>query len=106
MAWLKANSISGDGSKRIFGQMRFRFDAQKWHPTGDRLYWLLVPVGDVSADEAPRRDTSLEKLAALKPVFDPEGTTTAGNAPGVNDGASCVLVASEEWARRRGIAGL
>ena len=35
----------------------------------------------------PRRDTSLEKLASLKPVFDPEGTTTAGNAPGVNDGA-------------------
>ena len=42
----------------------------------------------------------------LKPVFDPEGTTTAGNAPGVNDGASCVLVASEEWARRRGIEPL
>ena len=47
----------------------------------------------------PRRDTTLEKLAALKPVFDPEGTTTAGNAPGVNDGASCVIVCSEEWAR-------
>ena len=60
------------------------------------------PVGDVDADESPRRDTSLEKLAALKPVFDPEGTTTAGNAPGVNDGASCVLVASEEWARGAG----
>ena len=50
-------------------------------------------------DEGPRRDTSLEKLAALKPVFDPEGTTTAGNAPGVNDGAACVVVASEEFAR-------
>jgi acetyl-CoA C-acetyltransferase len=63
----------------------------------------IVPIGDVAADESPRRDTSLEKLASLKPVFDPEGTTTAGNAPGVNDGASCVVVASEEWARRRGI---
>ena len=63
----------------------------------------IVPVGEVDADEAPRRDTSLEKLATLKPVFDPDGTTTAGNAPGVNDGAGCVLVASEEWARRRGI---
>ena len=42
----------------------------------------IVPVGDVDTDEGPRRDTSLEKLAALKPVFDPEGTTTAGNAPG------------------------
>ena len=40
------------------------------------------PVNGVEADEAPRRDTSLEKLAGLKPVFDPEGTTTAGNAPG------------------------
>ena len=66
----------------------------------------IVPVGDVAADESPRRDTSLEKLATLKPVFDPEGTTTAGNAPGVNDGASCVVVASEEWARRRGLEPL
>jgi acetyl-CoA C-acetyltransferase len=39
----------------------------------------------------------------LKPVFDAEGTTTAGNAPGVNDGASCVIVTSEEFARRRGL---
>ena len=53
-----------------------------------------------------RRDTTLEKLAALRPVFDPEGTTTAGNAPGVNDGASCVVVCSEEWARGRGIEPL
>jgi acetyl-CoA C-acetyltransferase len=66
----------------------------------------LVPVGDVKADEGPRRDTSLEQLAALRPVFDENGTTTAGNAPGVNDGASCVLVASEEWARRRGVVPL
>jgi acetyl-CoA C-acetyltransferase len=66
----------------------------------------IVPVGDLDADESPRRDTSLEKLTALKPVFDPDGTTTAGNAPGVNDGASCVIVASEEWARKRGIEPL
>ena len=63
----------------------------------------IVPVGDVAADESVRRDTSYEKLAALKPLFDPEGTTTAGNAPGVNDGASCVVVCSEEFARRRGL---
>jgi acetyl-CoA C-acetyltransferase len=66
----------------------------------------LVPVGDVTADEGVRRDTTLEKLAALKPVFDPEGTTTAGNAPGVNDGASCVIVCSDEFARRRGLEPL
>jgi len=63
----------------------------------------LVPVGDVAVDEGPRRDTSLEKLAALKPVFDPEGTTTAGNAPGVNDGAGALVVTSEEFARKRGL---
>jgi acetyl-CoA C-acetyltransferase len=63
----------------------------------------LVPVDDVVADEGIRRDTSAESLARLKPVFDPEGTTTAGNAPGVNDGASCVIVTSEEYARRRGL---
>lgn len=66
----------------------------------------IVAVGDVTADEAVRRDTTLEKLAALDPVFDPEGTTTAGNAPGVNDGASCVVVCSEEHARRRGLEPL
>jgi len=63
----------------------------------------LVPVGDVTSDESVRPDTTLEKLASLQPVFDPEGTTTAGNAPGVNDGASCVIVASEEFARERGL---
>jgi acetyl-CoA C-acetyltransferase len=66
----------------------------------------IVPVGDVAADESVRRDTTVEKLASLKPVFDPEGTTTAGNAPGVNDGASCVVVCSEEWARKRGLVPL
>jgi acetyl-CoA C-acetyltransferase len=66
----------------------------------------IVPVGELSADESVRRGTTLEKLAALKPVFDPEGTTTAGNAPGVNDGASCVIVCSEEWAAGRGLEPL
>jgi acetyl-CoA C-acetyltransferase len=66
----------------------------------------IVPVGDVTADEGIRRDTTLEKLAALQPVFDPEGTTTAGNAPGVNDGASCVVVCSEEFAAHRGLEPL
>jgi acetyl-CoA C-acetyltransferase len=66
----------------------------------------IVPVGEVAADESIRRDTSLERLAALKPVMDPEGTITAGNAPGVNDGASCVIVCSEEFAKRRGLEPL
>jgi acetyl-CoA C-acetyltransferase len=66
----------------------------------------IVPVGDLTADEAIRRGTTVEKLAALEPVFDQDGTTTAGNAPGVNDGASCVIVCSEEWARNRGLEPL
>jgi acetyl-CoA C-acetyltransferase len=66
----------------------------------------IVAVGDVTADEAIRRGTTVDALAALKPVFDPEGTTTAGNAPGVNDGASCVVVCSEEWAAKRGLEPL
>jgi len=66
----------------------------------------IVPVGDLDHDEGPRRDTSLEALAKLKPVFDSGGTTTAGNAPGVNDGASCVVVCSEEFAKRRGLEPL
>jgi len=66
----------------------------------------IVAVGDLEADEGPRRDTSIEKLASLKPVFDPEGTTTAGNAPGVNDGASALVLTSEEFAKKRGLEPL
>jgi acetyl-CoA C-acetyltransferase len=66
----------------------------------------IVPVGELEVDEGPRRDTSIEALAKLKPVFDPEGTTTAGNAPAVNDGASCVVVCSEAFAERRGLEPL
>jgi acetyl-CoA C-acetyltransferase len=63
----------------------------------------LVSVNGVEVDEAPRRDTTLEKLASLRPIFDPEGTTTAGNAPGVNDGAGALVVTSEEFAKQRGL---
>ena len=63
----------------------------------------IVAVDGVDTDEAPRRDTSLERLAALPPVFDSDGTTTAGNAPGVNDGAGALVVTSEEFARERGL---
>jgi acetyl-CoA C-acetyltransferase len=66
----------------------------------------IVPVGDLDHDEGPRRDTSLEALANLRPVFDSKGTTTAGNAPGVNDGASCVVVCSEQFAKRRNLEPL
>lgn len=56
----------------------------------------------VSEDEAPRRDTSVELLAKLSPAFGANGTITAGNAPGVNDGAAVLVLMSEERARREG----
>jgi acetyl-CoA C-acetyltransferase len=54
-------------------------------------------------DESPRSDTTLEKLAALKPAFQKSGTVTAGNAPGVSDGAAAVVVTSSERAASLGI---
>jgi acetyl-CoA C-acetyltransferase len=53
----------------------------------------------VEIDESPRRDTTLEALAKLPPIFMENGTHTAGNAPGVNDGAGALVVASDDWAR-------
>jgi acetyl-CoA C-acetyltransferase len=57
----------------------------------------------VSADEQPRPDTTIEGLARLKPVFQADGTITAGNAPGVNDGATAILLMSGAEAQRRGL---
>jgi acetyl-CoA C-acetyltransferase len=54
----------------------------------------------VEVDEAPRRESSLETLAKLRSAFSKEGAHTAGNAPGVNDGAGALVLASEEWARQ------
>jgi acetyl-CoA C-acetyltransferase len=56
----------------------------------------------VEIDEAPRRDTTLETLAKLPPIFMKDGTHTAGNAPGVNDGGGAIVLASDEWAKRNG----
>ena len=60
----------------------------------------------VRMDEGPREDTSIEALAKLKPAFKEGGTVTAGNAPGVNDGAAALVVSSDEVARRLGRAPL
>lgn len=56
----------------------------------------------IAEDEAPRRETSLEQLAKLSPVFGANGTITAGNAPGVNDGAAALVLMSEERAMKEG----
>jgi acetyl-CoA C-acetyltransferase len=55
-------------------------------------------------DEHNRPGTTLDGLAALKPAFRPDGTITAGNAPGINSGAAAVVLADEDWARDRGLA--
>lgn len=57
----------------------------------------------VDTDEGPRRDASLERLSQLKPAFKPDGTITAGNAPSVNDGATAVVIASEEKVKELGL---
>jgi acetyl-CoA acetyltransferase family protein len=62
----------------------------------------IVPVEGVAHDTGPRPDTSMERLAALKPAFDPAGTITAGNASPVTDGASAVLLMSERRAAEEG----
>ena len=75
-----------------------------------RLSEEIVPVtvkgrkGDtvVEVDEGPRRDTSLEVLAKLPPIFMKDGTHTAGNAPGVNDGGGALVLSSDEWAKQHG----
>lgn len=56
----------------------------------------------IDRDEAPRADTSLDALAKLPPIFVKDGTHTAGNSPGVNDGAAALVVASDDWAQANG----
>jgi 3-oxoadipyl-CoA thiolase len=62
----------------------------------------LVPVGEVGVDEHPRPQTNAAALAGLKPAFREDGTVTAGNASGINDGAAALVIASEEVARELG----
>jgi 3-oxoadipyl-CoA thiolase len=66
----------------------------------------LVPVGDAGRDEHPRPDTDTGKLSGLKPAFRENGTVTAGNSSGINDGAAAIVVASEEKAHALGVEPL
>ncbi len=79
---------------------------------GGKFKKEIVPVevpqrkGDpmvIDTDESPREDTDLQALAKLRPVFKKDGTVTAGNAPGINDGASAVVVASESSCEKLGL---
>jgi 3-oxoadipyl-CoA thiolase len=90
-------------------QDAFALESQRRHSeaaASGRFRDELVPVDDVVADEHPRPDTTLEKLAALKPAFREGGTLTAGNSSGINDGAAALVVASEEKAAELGIEPL
>lgn len=74
---------------------------------GEEIVSVEIPQrkGDplkIEHDEAPRKDTSIERLSKLKPVFNQAGTITAGNAPGVNDGAGALVLMSEERAKQEG----
>jgi 3-oxoadipyl-CoA thiolase len=81
---------------------------QRWAAAAEarRFDDELVPAGELDRDEHPRPDTSLDRLATLKPAFRAGGTVTAGNSSGINDGAAAVVVASEEKARALGVEPL
>jgi 3-oxoadipyl-CoA thiolase len=90
-------------------QDAFALESQRRHAeatASGRFRDELIPVGDLTADEHPRPDTTLEKLAALKPAFREGGTLTAGNSSGINDGAAALVVASEEKAAELGVQPL
>ena len=77
---------------------------QRWAEAAEagRFADELVSVDGAERDEHPRPDTNDEKLAALKPAFRRDGSVTAGNSSGINDGAAAIVVASEERARELG----
>jgi acetyl-CoA acetyltransferase family protein len=81
---------------------------QRWLAAADagRFADEVVAVNGVERDEHPRPDTSAQKLATLKPAFRENGTVTAGNSSGINDGAAAVVIASEEKAAELGVEPL
>jgi len=86
-------------------QDAFAAESQRRHAAASeagRFADELVPAGEVDADEHPRPDTTPERLASLAPAFRADGTVTAGNSSGINDGAAALVVASEERARELG----
>jgi 3-oxoadipyl-CoA thiolase len=107
---LEAMGETGENVAERYGVTREEQDAfalqshQRWAAAD--FSEQIVAVGDVTRDEHPRPDTSLEKLGALKPAFRSGGSVTAGNAAGINDGAAALVIASEEKARELGIEPL
>jgi 3-oxoadipyl-CoA thiolase len=111
---LESMGETGENVAERYGVSRQEQDAfalqsqQRWADAdaAGRFADELVPVGDAVRDEHPRPDTSLEKLAALKPAFRSRGSVTAGNSSGINDGAAAVVIASQERARELAVEPL
>jgi 3-oxoadipyl-CoA thiolase len=111
---LESMGETGENVAERFGVSREDQDAfalrsqQRWAAANaaGRFDDELVPVGEVVVDEHPRPETNAAALAKLKPAFRPDGTVTAGNASGINDGAAALVVASEEKARALAIEPL
>ena len=111
---LESMGETGENVAERYGLSReeqdaFALESQRRHAAAveaGRFDDELVPVGEVGRDEHPRADTSLEKLAALKPAFRLDGTVTAGNSSGLNDGAAALVVASTEKAAELGVEPL
>ena len=111
---LEAMGETGENVAERWGVSREEQDAfaltsqQRWAAAAaaGRFDDELVAVGDVVRDEHPRPETTLEKLATLKPAFRAGGTVTAGNSSGINDGAAALVIASEQKARALGIEPL
>jgi 3-oxoadipyl-CoA thiolase len=107
---LESMGETGENVAELYGVSREEQDAfglqsqQRWAAAQEagRFADELVPVGDADRDEHPRPDTSAEKLATLKPAFRNDGTVTAGNSSGINDGAAALVIASEERAKELG----
>ena len=90
-------------------QDAFALESQRRHAeatAAGRFADELIVAGELEADEHPRADTTAEKLASLKPAFRQDGSVTAGNSSGINDGAAALVIASEERAQALGAVPL
>ena len=107
---LESMGETGENVAESYGVSREEQDAfavrsqQRWAAASSagRFADELVPVGDVDTDEHPRPDSSPEALAKLKPAFRSNGTVTAGNASGINDGAAALVITTHERAAELG----
>jgi acetyl-CoA C-acetyltransferase len=111
---LESMGETGENVAEQFGISREDQDAfalrsqRRWAAAAEagRFVDETVAVGDVAVDEHPRPQTTAEALAGLRPAFRADGTVTAGNASGINDGAAALVITSEDRARELGIEPL